>query len=267
MVQTAVAEHTPELVILAESSSEANILALSLSQAVVGTYDLVPTPTGISRPLQILSRLPRGRISYVQESTDLTALRVDPVIGRELLICGVHLRSKLHLQSHDQALLTTRLRQEIEGLESKIGHTRTVLIGDFNMNPFEHGVVSSESLHAIPVRRVALRLSRKVSGQERAFFYNPMWNLFGDQDRSPGGTYYRSDSSTVCYFWNIFDQVLVRPGLITRLSVDGVRVLSSIGDKVNLLTPSGFPNAKEFSDHLPLLVSLRSPRRSENVGS
>ncbi len=217
--------------------------------------------------VQILSRFPRGRVSYVQESTDLTALRVKPVIGSEMLVCGVHLRSKLHLQPEDQSLLATRLRQEVEALESRTGHRRTVLIGDFNMNPFEHGVVSSESLHALPAKRVASRECRTVAGRERRFFYNPMWKFFGDHAWTPGGTYYRGGSAPICYFWNIFDQVLVRPELIPSVSEGGVEIVSSVGQSANLLTSLGIPNAKEFSDHLPLFVRLRQTRRDQDVAA
>ena len=42
-----------------------------------------------------------------------------------------------------------------------------------------------------------------------------MWNLFGDFD-SPHGTYYYGGSSTNNTFWNIYDQVIIRPGLRKR---------------------------------------------------
>lgn len=267
LIREVVAEHTPELVVLAESSAKASILSVSLSQTVAGAYRVIRTPSRVSRPLQILSRLPAGRVFHVQESRDLTALRVDPVVGPELLVCGVHLPSKLHLEDAEQALLATRLRKEVEELERRRGHARTLLVGDFNMNPFEHGIVGSESLHAVPGRKVAMRGSRVVSGDERRFFYNPMWRFFGDSDSSPGGTYYRGDSSPVCYFWNVFDQVLIRPGIIEALPGDGVGVLSSVGDDVSLLTSSGIPNSKDFSDHLPLLIRLRALKGDRDVAA
>ena len=42
------------------------------------------------------------------------------------------------------------------------------------------------------------------------FFYNPMWGHFGDALDGPPGSYYDARSEAVAYFWNVFDQVLIR---------------------------------------------------------
>jgi len=46
-----------------------------------------------------------------------------------------------------------RLADEIRREELGIGHERTVLMGDFNMNPFEIGMISATGLHAVMDRR------------------------------------------------------------------------------------------------------------------
>jgi hypothetical protein len=56
-----------------------------------------------------------------------------------------------------------------------------VLVGDFNMNPFQEGVVAANGLNAVMARRVAARRrTRVVQEREYPFFYNPMWGHFGD---------------------------------------------------------------------------------------
>lgn len=121
------------------------------------------------------------------------------------------------------------------------------------MNPFESGVVSSEGLHAMMTKRIARAGSRKVSGENRPFFYNPMWRFFGERPDAPPGTYYYPASGKVIAFhWNIFDQVLLRPELMDCLK--DVRILDRIGPMP--LLKDQIPVHDVGSDHLPVLFVL-----------
>jgi len=81
-----------------------------------------------------------------------------------------------------------------------------------------------------------------------------MWSIRGGANPGPAGTYYHGKGE-VCYFWNAFDQVLVRPALLDALDPDGVAIPTRLKD-VSLLTPRGRPDANAASDHLPLAFSL-----------
>ncbi len=118
------------------------------------------------------------------------------------------------------------------------------------MNPFEPGVCGAQGLHAVMTKHQARKGSRTISGREYRYFYNPMWGLFGDRTSGPAGTYYLSSAKPVNYFWNIYDQVLVRPELMDGI-VD-IRLLEYDG-KVSLRTPDGVPRV---SDHLPIYLEL-----------
>jgi len=142
---------------------------------------------------------------------------------------------------------------DIRALEQQEGHERTIIVGDLNVNPFETPVAWAGGLHGIMDRRVVERETREVRGREYSMFYNPMWGFFGDRTPGPSGTYYRTSSESVNYFWNTYDQVLLRPTLTTHLS--DLRVLDADGAD-SLLTPSGLPDAVSGSDHLPLLFRL-----------
>jgi hypothetical protein len=86
--------------------------------------------------------------------------------------------------------------EQIHEAETQYVHTRTVVVGDMNMNPFEDGMCRSEGLHAVMCKHIARKEKRTVLGKERLFFYNPMWNFLGDETRGPPGTYYRSKGPT-----------------------------------------------------------------------
>ena len=209
----------------------------------------------VKRPLHILTRLPQGRVQAIRDSAGVTVKRVFPVIGPDFVVVAVHLRSRLFGDPDDQASEAMSINRDVETIEDQVGHRRTLVIGDFNMNPFERGLVSFDCFHAVMSRKTALRRSRRVGGQERRFFYNPMWSHFGDRSPGPPGSYYRRGSGRTEYFWHMFDQVLVRPDLLDYFPDDGPEVLTRIGGR-SLLNDQGIPNPRAGSDHLPLFLEL-----------
>ena len=186
---------------------------------------------------------------------DRVSIRKLQLPGRPaLLVAAAHLPSKINFSADSQILEATELARMIEQVEAGEGHTRTVVMGDLNMNPFEPGVVGARGgLHAVMSRRVAARQSRTVQRQPYRFFYNPMWNHLGDA-RHAGGTFYYDGSEPVCYFWNMYDQVLLRPDLLENFAPEQVRILTEVGG-VPLLT-NGRPNSAVASDHLPVMLEL-----------
>lgn len=188
--------------------------------------------------------------------TDRTTIRHLKLPGLRDVVLGVaHLPSKLRWSDESQVYECVRLSRDIIDVERRVGHSRTVLIGDLNMNPFESGIVSAMGLHATMSQQVARRTERTVQGQRHPFFYNPMWSLYGDKSKGPPATYYYPTSEHKAYFWNMFDQVLVRPDLLDRFSFENLEVLRSSGATA-LIDANGIPD-RRISDHLPLLFGLR----------
>jgi len=62
-----------------------------------------------------------------------------------------------------------------------LGHSRTFLAGDFNMDPYDDGMLGAGALHGMMTRRTALLGSRIVDGGRYHMFYNPMWGFMGDR--------------------------------------------------------------------------------------
>src|SRR5215211_5035003 len=115
----------------------------------------------------------------------------------------------------------------ISETEDVIGHQRTVLVGDFNMNPFDLGMVGAQALNAVMTRDLARREGRTVAGRPYRYFYNPMWGCYGDRTPGPAGTYYYSAPGPRGYYWHLFDQVLLRPTLMESLAE--LRILEDDG--------------------------------------
>ncbi len=212
-------------------------------------------PFGLSQSFILIAALPLDGVSPLYDAPGVSIRHLRPPLGDSVLFTALHLPSKLHLSAEEQALLASRVMRQIERCEQEVGHQRTVVIGDFNMNPFETGLVNSEGFHAMMSRDIVEKGSRVVSGGRRHFFYNPMWSLMGDCSAGPPGTYYYAGSSPMTLFWNTFDQVLLRPDLATRFRPGDVRVLDVNGDTA-LLTRHGVPR-REISDHLPISLTLQ----------
>lgn len=165
----------------------------------------------------------------------------------------LHFPSKTGGRSaEDQAALSTEYARDIRDVEKKVGHQRTVLVGDLNMNPFERGMVQANGFHAVMCRRVAARRERTVDGRSYPLFYNPMWNLFGDNRGAPPGTFYRDKGDIMSFFWNMYDQVLVRPDVVQRFVLDRLQILAQCGATA-LVNDGGRPHV---SDHLPIFFQL-----------
>lgn len=85
-------------------------------------------------------------------------------------------------------------------------------------------------------------------------FYNPMWNFLGDF-REPYGTYYHSSADTVNPYWNIYDQVIIRPAMRKRFVDDNLKIITETAT-VSLLDKNKHPD-REISDHLPITFEIK----------
>jgi endonuclease/exonuclease/phosphatase family metal-dependent hydrolase len=205
--------------------------------------------------IKIFARFSPEFLQPLDESTRHTIRQLRLPLCTEVLLAAVHLSSKLHSDSSSQILACTQWAETIADAERRVGHSNTMLVGDLNMNPFEAGVVGAGGFHATMARAQALRGHRTVQGREYPFFYNPMWGCFGERDETPAGTYFRDSSEHVNYYWNMFDQVLLRPSLVDRLSNEGVEIVTRAGE-VSLISTSGRPDQSVGSDHLPILFRM-----------
>ena len=146
------------------------------------------------------------------------------------------------------------LRDAID--EQSIFVNDTVVIGDFNMEPFSPAMVSPDKMNAVMCQKIAKKPPRMLDGDKCHFFYNPAWKLLGDQtsNNQPGTFYSPSDPGDSTY-WHMIDQALIRPNIITHMPVNGFTVLTNFG-KTKLLTAKSLID-KNISDHLPISIRLK----------
>jgi hypothetical protein len=245
-----------DILILAESAIPDDVLLNTLNSNLEREFVLV---RGISRTLKFLMRYPQNMMISLLDTDRISIKELIPPVGEGILIAGVHFPSKMYMKDEEQDLLCTEVIRQIESVEVQEDHRRTIVVGDFNMDPFSKGMISALGLHATMDKNIASKIKRRVgtsiSLEEKNYFYNPMWSILGDFSPGPPGSYYFKSNRINSYFWHMFDQVLLRPILLERFDNADLAILTSIGD-VTLKSSSGFPNSTIASDHFPLLFEL-----------
>jgi endonuclease/exonuclease/phosphatase family metal-dependent hydrolase len=242
-------EHLIDLIILAECEIDPPTMLRTLNR----TSSRFHLTTGLCTHITIYSGFPSRYIQATYESERVSIRTLELPAREPVLLAAVHLPSKLHWTGESQAFECTELARQIDLEEQKAAHRRTVLVGDFNVNPFEAGMAGG--LHSVMSRQVAFRGARTVQGREYPFFYNPMWSHFGDASSHTAGSYYYDAGEHVNHYWNMFDQVLLRPELASRFDSAQLSILKAVG-ALSLVRPDGRPDQQVGSDHLPLLFEV-----------
>lgn len=252
LIGQVVKEQRIDFLLLAESTLEVDQVLTELNQDRPATFH---ANAGMCPRITVYSKFSDEFIIPVFENHHISIRKLKLPVFEELLLGAVHLSSKIHQSDASQAFEATKISKEIARIEEELGHKRTILVGDFNMNPFEIGMIAASGLHATMDRKIAAKGKRKLNQVSYPFFYNPMWSLLGDASSGPPGTYYYWKSEEVAYFWNMFDQVLLRPEILPMFHNENLNIIEKIGD-VSLFKKSGKPDAKEASDHFPVVFRL-----------
>lgn len=139
---------------------------------------------------------------------------------------------------------------KLREIEDETSCNRSVVIGDFNADPFEDEMTEPDTLFSTVYRDViASRSVRKKGGKMRHVMYNPVLMSLPKKGDIHGSYYYDKDRAPL--YWHFYDQVVVSESLVG--SIASCVYLRSIGSKE--LLKNGRPNTS-ISDHLPLFVKI-----------
>lgn len=213
---------------------------------------------------------------FLQSEPDFVtrvALMQLEVAGECTLLASVHLPSR-RMGAHDESSLSDVASYYknfiIRGQQFGNFERRIIIVGDFNMNPFDLGMLQHKSFHAIN-SRAFVRPTRDSSFVPEWMFYNPCWALLSDIDplqpaapRLPGSLFFASAPSKRLY-WHLYDQVLLSHALMHRLDVASLRIapyepLRLEGERGGTtVKTAGEPPKKErrYSLHLPLCFTIQ----------
>ena len=245
--------HQIDVVVLAECDTDPSAMLRALNRTPGASFHY--PDVRVCRQITVFTRFPGEFLEPVSETERISIRKLTLPARKPVLLAAAHLPSKLYRSGESQGFECMELARQIAAEEQKAGHQRTILVGDLNMNPFEAGMVGAAGLNSVMSRRIASRGTRTVQGREYRFFYNPMWSHFGDAKTETAGSYFYDAGEHVNYYWNLFDQVLLRPELAERFDPSHLSVVKSVGG-ISLVTADGRPEAAGISDHLPLVFEV-----------
>lgn len=170
--------------------------------------------------------------------------------NNKYVLAGIHLQDRKNSDSQQRIAKIGRLVNDIKNLEESAKCKNTIIIGDFNANPYDIELLAMNAFNAVLFKEIILKSeTRTVDGETYRRFYNPILHYISEKTKMYGSHYYNQGSATP--IWHCIDQVLVGKKLVN--AIDDVKYLKKINDKS--LIKSIRPNT-EISDHLPLLVSI-----------
>lgn len=177
------------------------------------------------------------------------------------IYCCIHLPSQIYSAGLGMRnVVIDTIVSDVESTEKELNSENTVIVGDFNINPFDYGCLDALAFHGIPIFDAVKRKTRTIADREIKMFYNPMWKFFGD-DKKPYGTYYFSGNNTSNIFWQIYDQVIIRPSLKERFDNSKLRIITETATRY-LTDSKGHPN-NNISDHLPLVFEIKEENHEQ----
>lgn len=247
------AAHDVDVLMFAECDMNATTLLTTLNADGAANYHYAPCRE--CTKIHIYARFSDQFLPIVLETDRLTIRKMVLPNSPEILLAVVHVISKLQYSRESQYEEAGELSRTIREAEDFVGHRRTVLCGDLNMNPFEYGVIGAGALNAAMTKDIALRSARTIQRRPFLYFYNPMWAHFGDVADTAPGTLYYPKSDHFCYYWNMFDQVLLRPDLLGMWNANTLKILRGVGEDM-FLSDFGRTTDDEMSDHLPIVFDL-----------
>lgn len=248
IVPALVCEFEPDILTLIEAPTDTE---LRLANTGVRLRPVAHQVDDNPRGLRTFGLSDRLTLSECGADRHFRAYQVTLRGHQPLTLAAVHLRSPIN-DKGDPArprMRAGRCRAFVEDIERDTGHRRTIVYGDFNMDPFSPAMVDINGLNAVSTAFRARR-TRTSEGTTRATFYNPTWSLFGDRP-PPAGSLYVDDDGPSGYFWHMPDQVLLRTELSEHL--DELVLVDEVGATKLVSQKAEKPCV---SDHLPMLITL-----------
>lgn len=183
------------------------------------------------------------------------------VATQSTLLACVHFPSKLLMDEARQLqAASTYKRFILQGAARDSATVRERIVGDFNMNPFDLGMLEPMGFHAIG-NQDFVKHDRVVQYSPEPMFYNPCWSLLGDQQaskglRRTGGSHFYGRATSRHLYWHLLDQVLVSEALLTDFVHEDLEIVQIPAIIAEQIKPAKKGQTDAFSDHLPLTFSI-----------
>jgi endonuclease/exonuclease/phosphatase family metal-dependent hydrolase len=186
----------------------------------------------------------------IQEQGRYSIFKIKTGIQQYILV-AIHLQDRRNKTTIDRINTINRIKSDIEKFEKELKCNSTIVIGDFNANPYDEELLSVHGFNAVLFKDIILSNEyRKYEFLEYKHFYNPILDFISASSKMHGSFYHTGDSYTP--IWHCIDQILLRKDLVQYFGK--LKYIMKIGDTDLIKTKK--PD-DSISDHLPLLATIK----------
>lgn len=183
------------------------------------------------------------------QSTDFTVYYYKK---NDIHIISLHLPSQLHRHMDDLKETIREFRLEIDNEIGNSLDTKILVIGDFNVNPYETPMINFDGFLASNAKFGRKTIKRRVT---KSTYYNPTWKLYASE-KFPGTKFYNrpSGSSYDITEFHYLDQVVLSRAFLDEVKDDKIYVLEKTKN-IDLINKKTNRIIKGI-DHLPLVYQF-----------
>lgn len=206
-------------------------------------YQIIPNP-GCNKILIISSRTVDD-INLTLQQNDYSGIYLKRT---DINIIALHMPSQYSYDFDALKYNISEFKSDFEQYIGKSSNTNIILIGDFNVNPFEKPMVNYDGLAA--TNSVNFNSKRTFRGKQKEVYYNPTWKLYA-KTYFPGSFYRKrpSNSSFDVIEHHFLDQVVLSEKFLKKIKVDHIDLIEET--KNYTIFDSSSYNIN-YSDHLPI---------------
>ena len=246
-------ENDLDIVALAETENldiKSLINSLSIQEQEWKVIEICPVAN-----IRVLAKR-NVHISVHQEDKRFTSYKVFEDKGMYIFHV-VHLSSPMYLDESARNIRAINVSHVLRKIEERIFgdlEYKSIIIGDFNLQPYSQGLSSVHGFNATMSIAKAKKLLRVVEGEEKYFYFNPTWKLMGDNKIAQGTYYNSSDQQENSLFWYSFDEILVRPYFIDMFNWDYFGIIEQT--ETHKFVNKDIIDKHNYSDHLPIKFEI-----------
>lgn len=176
---------------------------------------------------------------------------------KKYLLTVVHLSSAMHLEENARNKKAEIISNSLKKIEADFYYKeefKSIIVGDFNLQPYSEGIIGVYGFNATKSKEKALQIKRTIDGENHYFYFNPIWKLMGENKMVQGTYYNSSDQQLKSIYWYSFDEVLIRPYFIDKFNWDYFDIVEKT-KSYNFLSHSTIDKIN-YSDHLALKFEI-----------
>jgi len=206
-------------------------------------YNHLPNP-GCNK-IKIIKKVSLKNIELTIQHNDYSGIFFPTM---NLNIISVHMPSQMHYEFDALKYNILKFKQDFEKNIGNTDQENILIIGDFNVNPYESPMINFDGLAATNTTK--FKSNKSFRGYENFLYYNPTWKLYS-KTHFPG-TFRKprpSNTSFDVLEHHFLDQVVLSKKLMKLIKNEDIDIIHSTS-KFNIF--DFIKNKINYSDHLPI---------------